>query len=245
MKAHPKRAFCITTWPQEPLPVPAVIQWETSLDGEWIEYIEQIGERTIPDELYLREFQEIDPDDREAIYGFIKEWGTLRPTFKRRIRVEEEEAPYVRTFRFLVSFYEEFQRSDGLPDVTRIYWDSTLSPRPDKPGQALMDFSNILTTALQSVRSYISFQDQEGKLVKPSSMIQPTVYTAMAAQLFNHLAEDATLRHCANKTCGRLFVRQRGRSEYDRYRTKGVYFCSALCAKAQAQREYRKREKEK
>ncbi|MFG2987483.1 NucA/NucB deoxyribonuclease domain-containing protein [Streptomyces sp. NPDC048258] len=33
-------------------------------------------------------------------------------------------------------------------------------------------------------------------------------------QLYNHLAEEATVRECANETCRGSFVRQRGRAEY-------------------------------
>lgn len=33
-------------------------------------------------------------------------------------------------------------------------------------------------------------------------------------QLYNHMAEEATVRTCANETCRGSFVRQRGRAEY-------------------------------
>ncbi|MEV5358024.1 hypothetical protein [Streptomyces sp. NPDC052693] len=41
---------------------------------------------------------------------------------------------------------------------------------------------------------------------------QPSILSAAFLQLYNHLAEDATIRTCANETCGRDFVRQRGRA---------------------------------
>jgi hypothetical protein len=66
-------------------------------------------------------------------------------------------------------------------------------------------------------------------------------YEVCCLELFNHIVEHATYRHCANETCSRLFVRQRGRAEHGQYRTRGVKYCSTECARAQAQRQYRRR----
>jgi len=60
-------------------------------------------------------------------------------------------------------------------------------------------------------------------------------------ELFNHIVENAIYRRCENETCGRFFVRQRGRAEHGQYRTRGVKYCSAECAKQTAQRAYRRR----
>ncbi|PZS03248.1 MAG: hypothetical protein DLM56_09610 [Pseudonocardiales bacterium] len=70
---------------------------------------------------------------------------------------------------------------------------------------------------------------------------QPTGYSAGALQLLNDLAGDVPYRRCASETCGRVFTRQRGRSEYGQHRQTGVRFCSRSCARAQGERERRRR----
>lgn len=40
-----------------------------------------------------------------------------------------------------------------------------------------------------------------------------TIYSVAYLLLYNHIAEKATIRECANETCRRSFVRQRGRAE--------------------------------
>jgi hypothetical protein len=59
----------------------------------------------------------------------------------------------------------------------------------------------------------------------------------------NDLAADVPYLRCANETCRRWFVRQRGRTTYGGNRMRGVMYCSNTCARAQYQREKRRRDR--
>ncbi|MFD8001173.1 hypothetical protein [Streptomyces mirabilis] len=106
---------------------------------------------------------------------------------------------------------------------------------------------------LRSLALEIRISDLEGELnaaLKPFSIgigilsdRYPTVLAVVFLQLYNHLAEDATIRECANEACRRNFVRQRGRAEYGQNRTSGIKYCTRECARAQAQHELRRRRK--
>jgi hypothetical protein len=67
-------------------------------------------------------------------------------------------------------------------------------------------------------------------------------YEICCLELFNHVVEGARYMRCANERCSRLFVRQRGRAVHGQHRTRGVKYCSGSCARAQAQRQYRRRQ---
>lgn len=69
------------------------------------------------------------------------------------------------------------------------------------------------------------------------------LWQTMCLELFNHLAASAPYRVCASETCGRLFVQQSGRSRHGQHRAEGVKYCSSSCARAQANRMYRRRQR--
>ena len=72
---------------------------------------------------------------------------------------------------------------------------------------------------------------------------RPDLLDVLALQLYNHVAESARYRTCANEPCRGLFWRQSGRAVHGQHRTKAVMYCSSNCARAQSSREYRRRQR--
>lgn len=67
------------------------------------------------------------------------------------------------------------------------------------------------------------------------------LFVVCLAELFNHLVERAHYTRCHNEPCGRQFVRQEGRAQFDQHRRTGTMYCSVACANAQHQRDHRRR----
>lgn len=98
----------------------------------------------------------------------------------------------------------------------------------------MTSLAGLLNPALAPFRVHLEPRDT-------SDVPEPNVYQAACLQLVNDITESVPYRRCANERCGRLFSRQRGRSESAHHRVKGVRDCSEKCARAQAQRELRRR----
>ena len=102
---------------------------------------------------------------------------------------------------------------------------------------AFGSWMNAATKAFHA-RVYLDF----GEAASPTSGLWVSAYEVACLQILNHLNIGAAYNECANSTCGRPFVRQRGRGEHYT-RTEGVRYCSRPCANQQTQRDYRLRQK--
>jgi hypothetical protein len=75
--------------------------------------------------------------------------------------------------------------------------------------------------------------------------VRQTVTVRVSRQEAERLARlgvaGEVLHECQRVNCDRTFTRHEGRSVTGRRRARGVLYCSAACAQAQGQHEYRKR----
>jgi hypothetical protein len=148
-------------------------------------------------------------------------------------------------------------------DLSSLPWQS-LSDRSivaANSANATSFFSATLDLFLQRFSPRIELDWSFSRGIEPSElemMFQPTdsmeihavretrsapLYAICALELFNHIVGDADYRECGNERCGRTFVKQEGRSDKGQHRSRGVIYCSASCARATAQRDYRSRRK--
>jgi hypothetical protein len=135
-----------------------------------------------------------------------------------------------------------------------------VSVRPDNlelmdTGTAEHLFASMLNAFLRDFSPQITLRWRYGPGVDPQPPAgQPRLralrgpeeaplYAVCALELFNHIIEGAEYRTCANERCSRTFVRQQGRSKKGQHRSQGVRYCSPSCARATAQRDYRRRRK--
>jgi hypothetical protein len=117
---------------------------------------------------------------------------------------------------------------------------------PHKSGRAIEDRVDFLCRVLN--RALVPFtprltlhrDESNGSVATPGW--QATTYEALSLQLANHVATASIYKTCQNERCGRYFVHQRGTARHGRSDDVVVY-CSPECARAQAQRKYRRRQK--
>lgn len=138
------------------------------------------------------------------------------------------------TLRDLSRLVQQWQKN-RLRSLPRTWELSLFDVDPPKDTEEAFDF---LVGAINGAMVGVS-----ARLITESHLVGATVYVAAVAQMFNHIAANVDFKICANQPCGRAFVHQvDGLAEYGQYRSEGVIYCSNRCARAQAQREYRRRQ---
>jgi hypothetical protein len=132
-------------------------------------------------------------------------------------------------------------------EPVRQAWHGAALPRFNSDGDsdedAWGDFIEVTDAALRDFHVHVSVEPDDGPSESNIGGMHATLYSVAMLQLVNDLAEHVPYLRCANENCGRLFARQRGRSEQGGNRMRGVIYCSSNCARAQYQREKRRRDR--
>ncbi len=263
--------FRPTAWPGSEVPLPGVPVWDVRVHEEhWIELVGEPHEVTLPPDFYLREMSAQRPRTVDEIVEFVGQWGRcadldsrdrplgeiwMRQTAEMvahcdgrlrrneslttgRLRIAEQAGVQGGAFEkkrrvvHTAELEDRFEHSDWL---ARRFLQFRAGEQATPEVRTL--FAEQLNAALSAFQASIDV----GRGRSPV-LADLTAYSVSALQLLNDLAAETPLRNCGNERCPvGAFTRQRGRSQYGQHRTAGIKYCSSSCARAQGERERRRR----
>ena len=225
----------VAAWPPAPLPLPSYRRRRYALAGEQpSESI--VGEPlqeaiTASGETCLR-LSEVPLDDTTAILRFVNAVGTAGfggdPD-------EVTVAEFVLGATIVRDAVAAWRLLTDEPDGEETDW--RLNRLTDVPGEerraASAEYLNdVIASGLSSITPVLSLTSEPDER---DAVLELNLHALCCLELFNHVAAGNDFPRCANESCGRLFVRD------ERARRRGMRYCSRTCARAQAQREFRRR----
>ena len=225
----------VAAWPPEALPLPRYRRRRYLLAGE-PPTESLVGEPldeavTASGETCLR-LAEVPLDDTASILRFVNDVGTAGFGGEP---VVETVAEFVLGATIVRDAVAAWRLLTDEPDGEEADW--RLNRLTDVPGAerraASAEYLNdVIASGLSSITPVLSLSSGPGER---DAVLELNLHALCCLELFNHVAAANDFPRCANESCGRLFVRD------ERARRRGMRYCSRTCARAQAQREFRRR----
>ncbi len=188
-----------------------------------------------------RTFDYLDGGVPETLTREVQAWAQLRRPLVHPVAVDIHLRVLRTLSRHLLAYLEE--KGD---EAVMAAWEPEGPAVPRSIEEAWSWWEGYLNRGLAAFTVHVRLHpDREAALL---SRPLPNLYNAGCLQLAQYLSSELTVKRCANERCRKPFTVQRGRAreDYGQHRSRGVRYCSHLCAKAQSARDQRaQRRKEK